>query len=126
MIIQMGLNEIALSQAFGISTFVRNKKIQSTNMSHQEIKKQKSVLWLIFPVAAGLTLLFAFVNNSLDMGTKTPVSPQNRIELSGTPTQEPMPHEEKHVIVDSLSTNAGADSTHTMPADSAKAGAAHH
>lgn len=97
-------------------------------MSNQGTKKEKSLLWLIFPAALGLTMLFAFVNHELNMGERTAIAPEKHIDYSSA-SAEKMPEQndaangeqERHAAP-----TPDTNQVHSMPQDTVHAGASHH
>lgn len=84
-------------------------------MSSHASSRERSILWLIVPVAFGLTLMFAMVNRSLNVGDRQEVSAGERVGFGVQPASTPA-HGEDHMKA-MPSESAHADTTHSGAAD---------
>ena len=94
-------------------------------MSSHASSRERSILWLIVPVAFGLTLLFAMVNRSLNVGDRQEVSAGERVGFGEQPAPAPA-HGEDHMKA-MPAESAHADTTQSGASDAMAADTlAHH
>jgi hypothetical protein len=92
-------------------------------MSSHASSSERSILWIIVPVAFGLTLMFAMVNRSLNISDRPEVAAGQRISFETTAAAPEHAHKEMMTMpADTMH----SDTTHVEGSAHAADTLAHH